>query len=275
MTDTMMKLLMCTNGDRHSYPAMEYGVWLSGITKQEVFLLGVVEDGDDSHLVEELVADTANRLEQNGISHSTRIEQGNVRRVIADYAAKGNYLTVVGPLGRPAWKRVVQGRSFRRIMQDISTPILYVRKAYLKLERMLLCMGGLGYAANMQAVAIQLARMTEASVTLLHVVEPVTLTYPTAVVVQDHWQTILETDTPQGRNLRQAVSLAEEAGLPVEFKVRRGSIVHEILEEVRQGDYDLVGLGSPYGAHSLRHLYMPNVTAEIAETLDYPILTVR
>lgn len=275
MKNTMQKLLLCTNGDEHSRPAIEYGVWLAGITKQEVLLLGVVESGDDPHPVEELLGDTASRLGQMGLSYNFHIEHGNARRVIADHASRGDYLTVVGPLGRPAWKRMVQGRSFRRLMQNISTPILYVPKAHLKLERMLLCMGGLGYAANMEAVAIQLAKLAGTCVLLLHVVEPVTLTYPTAVAVQDHWQTILETDTPQGQNLRKGLSLAREAGLQVDFKVRRGSIVHEIMEEVKHGDYDLVGLGSPYGAHSLRHLYMPNVTAEIAETLDRPILTVR
>jgi nucleotide-binding universal stress UspA family protein len=51
--------------------------------------------------------------------------------------------------------------------------------------------------------------------------------------------------------------------------------VHEILDEVRQGKYDLLGMGSPYSAHSLRHLYMPNVTAEVAEGVLLPVLAVR
>jgi nucleotide-binding universal stress UspA family protein len=52
-------------------------------------------------------------------------------------------------------------------------------------------------------------------------------------------------------------------------------VVHEILEEMRNGHYDLVAMGSPYSSESLRHLYMPNVTAEVAETLISPILVVR
>jgi nucleotide-binding universal stress UspA family protein len=275
MIENMTKLLLCTNGDLHTRPALEYGVWLADITKQDVYLLGVVETRNDYRSVEELVADTADRLEQSGVPYSAKIEEGNAPRVIADYASEASYLTVVGPLGRPAWKRVVQGRSFRRIMQKIPTPILYVRKAHLKLERILLCMGGLGYAANMETVAIQLAGLAGASATLLHVVEPVTLAYPTSVEIQDKWQNILETDTPQGRNLKRAISVAQGAGLSAEFKVQRGNIVHEILEEAQRGNYDLVGMGSPYGTHSLRHLYMPNVTAEVAEVLDCPILTVR
>jgi nucleotide-binding universal stress UspA family protein len=65
------------------------------------------------------------------------------------------------------------------------------------------------------------------------------------------------------------------AGFQPEFKVRHGDVVHQIIDEVRKGDYDLVGMGSAYSAHSLRHLYTPNVTAEVAEELEIPILTVR
>jgi nucleotide-binding universal stress UspA family protein len=51
--------------------------------------------------------------------------------------------------------------------------------------------------------------------------------------------------------------------------------VEEVLKEIKQGDYDLVCMGSPYSSHSLLHLYTPNVTAEVAETAHIPILTAR
>jgi hypothetical protein len=66
-----------------------------------------------------------------------------------------------------------------------------------------------------------------------------------------------------------------QAGLEVEFKVRHGSIVHEIVNEINHGSYDLLGMGSAYSAHSLRHLYMPNVTAEVSEVVAIPLLSVR
>jgi hypothetical protein len=34
-------------------------------------------------------------------------------------------------------------------------------------------------------------------------------------------------------------------------------------------------MGSAYSAHSLRHLYMPNVTAEVSEVVAIPLLSVR
>lgn len=267
-------LLLCTNGDLHTRPALEYGVWLAETIKAQVELLGISESSDEVGMVKALLDETAGKLDLLGISYKTVLDSGQGPETIARYAGP-QHLAVVGPLGRTTWQRMVHGRSIRQIMEKVSTTILYIRQAHLKLERILLCMGGLGYASSMQMVALYLAQATEARITLLHVVEPVNLEYKTAREIQDKWRNILETETPQGKNLSQSLVLAERTGLRVEFKVCRGNIVHQILEEARQGSYDLIGMGSPYSAQSLRHLYMPNVTAEVAEALECPILTAR
>jgi nucleotide-binding universal stress UspA family protein len=47
------------------------------------------------------------------------------------------------------------------------------------------------------------------------------------------------------------------------------------LAENSEGNYDLICMGSPYSANALRQLYAPNVTAEIAESTNCPVLTAR
>jgi nucleotide-binding universal stress UspA family protein len=56
---------------------------------------------------------------------------------------------------------------------------------------------------------------------------------------------------------------------------RVGNIVEQILEELKEGDYDIVCMGSSYSTDSLRKLYTPNVTAEIAEIVHLPVMTAR
>jgi nucleotide-binding universal stress UspA family protein len=131
---------------------------------------------------------------------------------------------------------------------------------------------GVGHALSAERWPLFLAERVDASVTLLHVVEPISYDYPVAREIQDHWQDILETDTPQGQNLRTALRMAQEMGITADFKVRHGDIVHEILAEASARDYDMIVMGSPYSSNTLRHLFMPNVTAEIAEAVDCPIL---
>jgi len=275
MDNHKLSLLLCTNGDEDSRPVLEYGVWMAGLLKSSVVLLGIVEGRSDKLAVEKMLEETSDVLRRADISYEVRTDDGKAPVVIARHAISGNYITLVGRMGRSAWRRAVRGRSFRRILERVATPVLYVPAARLRLNRMLICLGGLGYAASMEHLGLYLARASKAHVTLLHVVEPITLDYPTAREVQNHWNDILSTDTPQGRNLGEALEEVRKAGLEAEFKVRHGNIIHEIVEEARQGDYDLVGMGSAYSAHSLRHLYMPNVTAEVAESLECPIFTVR
>jgi len=268
-------ILLITNGNEQNRPALEYGVWLSSVLDAPVTLLGVIEHPQDARQVNQLVEETAQMVRKADLQLDIQVEEGRALIVVPRSAVEGGFLTVTGPLGRPAWQRVIQGRSFRRLLERVCTPILYVRHGQRKLERMLVCLGGLEYSESLMQLCLHLASTVGANLTLLHVVEPVTLQYPVSKEVHEHWKHVQDTPTPQGTNLRRAYQLAREAGLNVEMKVRHGNPVHEIVEEVKQGGYDFTGMGSAYSTHSLRHMYMPNVTAEIAENINSPLLAVR
>jgi nucleotide-binding universal stress UspA family protein len=276
MTDEPFRLLLCTNGCETTRPSLAYGAWLAGLLKVPVTLLGIVEAAVQQTSVQTLTQQTEETLKNNKIQYKLIIDKGHAPDVIAHHAMRAEHsLVVVGPLGRPAWRRLMMGRSFRQLMARIQRPILYVPKEHLQLQKVLVCMGGLGYADTVIQLSVRFAELTGADVTLLHVVEPITLDYPTSHEIFEHLENIQETNTPQGRNLRAALQLIHAAGLTARLKVRRGSVVNEILDEISAGHYDLVGMGSAYSVHSLRHLYMPNVTAEVGESVPCPILTVR
>jgi nucleotide-binding universal stress UspA family protein len=52
-------------------------------------------------------------------------------------------------------------------------------------------------------------------------------------------------------------------------------VIREIVAEAREGDYDLIAMGSPYSAQGQRHYFLPNVTAAVAEAVERPVLTSR
>jgi nucleotide-binding universal stress UspA family protein len=276
MTADVLHLLLCTNGCETTRPSLAYGAWLARLLQAPVTILGIVEESSQQASVRALTQQAANSLAENNTQYELVVERGFAPDVIARYAASQEHsLVVVGPFGRPAWRRIMMGRSFRRLMARIQRPILYVPREHLRLQKALVCMGGLGYADSVIHLSVHLAGLTGAEVTILHVIEPITLDYPTSHEIFEHLENIQETDTPQGRNLRAALQLIHTAGLTARLKVRRGSVVNEIMDEIATGNYDLVGMGSAYSAHSLRHLYMPNVTAEVGESVPCPILTVR
>jgi len=264
--------LLAFSGAETSLPALDYGVWLAEQLQVPVSLLGIVEIPSERKAIEKMIESTAAYLEGAGIPYQTQITSGNCRQVICQQAVNGRHLAVFGPFGRPLVRRYLKGRSFRRILAAIRTPVLYTRQAHKNLKNILVCMGGLGYAKSAAGWAFYLAEMMQASVTILHVVEPIYFKYPTANKIQVQWEDILHTNTPQGQNLGEVMNSAKEMGVTADLQVRQGDIVHEILAEVKSQNYDLVVMGSPFSTSSLRHLFMPNVTAEIVESVDIPIL---
>lgn len=276
----MINVLITTNGFKGTWSAIEYGAWFAESLQAKITLLGVTEKLnpaaiEDHHPLEDVFERAVSLFKEKGVAYSLEVQNGDAEEVISKKANSGDFITVVSPLGRPQLRRWLTGRSIRHFIETISNPILYVPEVRLSLNKLLICIGGLGFEVQAEDLALQIAMKTQAEVTLLHIVPPVDLDYPTTRVVSEHWRDLINTDTVLGRNLRKAVETVEAAGLIARVEVRTGHVVEEIDSVLKAGNYDLLCMGSPYGGNALRQLYAPNVTAEIAEAAHCPVLTAR
>ena len=274
------EFLICTNGHETTWPAIEYGAWAATSTQGRVTLLGIAEQRGGASIdtkppLEDIFARAVQLFEEKGVQYTLEVRNGDAEQIIPPEANKRGGITVIGRLARPRLRRFFAGRSIRHLLAEIASPILYVPQVCLPLKKMLVCSGGLGYEVSAEQVAIRLGLATRAQMILLHVAPPVDLDYPSARAEQEHWRELGKANTLSGRNLRQAQDAARAAGLEAEIRARQGNVVEEILAEIKGGNYDLVCMGSPYGGHGLRHLYGPNVTDEVAERAECPILTAR
>ncbi len=274
------EFLISTNGDQSTWPAIEYGTWAAALLGGPVTLLGVAEHLpsapiDDKYPLEEIFARAVEGFEEKGISYTLQVENGDAEEIIPREVKKKDCIAVIGPLGRPPLRRFLAGRSIRHLMAEISAPILYVPQIRLPLRKMLVCIGGLGYEITAENLAVQLAAASQAEVKMLHVSPPVDLNYPAARLEGKYWRDLINTNTLPGRNLRRAVETARQAGLVTSVVARQGNVVEEILGEMRDGNYDLVCLGSSYSAHGLRQMYTLDVTGEVAGSVSCPIVTAR
>ncbi len=274
------EFLICTNGHEANWPAIEYGAWIAASVNAPVTLLGIAEHLpsapiDDKYPLEEIFARAVELFQQKAVHYTLEVENGEAEQVIPRVAAKQEGVTVIGRLGRPPIRRLLAGRSIHHLMAEIKTPILYVPQSCLPLKKMLICSGGLGYEVTAEQLAIRVGQANKTEVTLLHVAPPVDLDYPTARAEREHWRDLDKTDSLTGRKLREALDAARAAGLSASIKARQGNVIEEILAEIKDGDYDLVCMGSHYAGHGLRPLYGPNVTDEVAERAMCPILSAR
>jgi nucleotide-binding universal stress UspA family protein len=275
-----VELLIATNGFKGTWPAIEYGAWLGKILELKVKLLGVTEklnpaQIDDHHPLEDVFSRAVELFQQNGLEVDLEVQNGNAEEVIPREARRGNFITVIGPLGRPQIRKWLTGRSIHSLMEQIIGPIMYVPESRLPLRNALICIGGLGYEITAENLAMRLSGLVQAHITLLHVIPPMELDYPTAREVIKSAEHLAESETPIGRALRKGLEMAKASGQEAAIKVREGHVAEEILAEIKAGDYDLVCMGSPYSTSALRQIYAPNVAAEVATVVHNPILIAR
>ncbi len=268
-------LLLCTNGAVEGRPALEYGVWLAGLLDLPVTLLGIVETPAQDASIQQTLHEVGANLEAARIAHTTLVRAGHARDTICAEAIPDQHLVVLGPLGRPQWRRWLQGSAFRRMMPNLQAPFIYAPTTHRQLNRILVSTGALDYAVSAECWALYLAQRAGATLTILHVAEAVHYHYPTATQMETHWKALLKTDIPQARHLRALLEQAQTQGVETSLRVRQGTVVHEIIAEARAGQYDLVVMGTKHSSHSLRRQYLPDVTAEVMETLKIPVLVVR
>ena len=273
-------LLITTNGFKGTWFAIEYGAWLAESLKMNITLLGVTEALnpaaiDDHHPLEDIFERAVDLFKEKGLAYNLEVRNGEAEEVIPEKANAGNYITIVSPLGRPKIRRVIAGRSIRPLMEKIREPILYVPEVRFPLKKVLISAGGLGYEAAAENLALRIAGVNQAEVTILHVVPPTDLDYPTTRSLRGHIGDLAETNSLPGRSLRHALEMAQEAGLNARVIGRQGIVVEEIVDEVQAGGYDMVCMGSSYSANTLRQYYAPNITAEIADVVRCPLLITR
>ncbi len=276
MLDVLVKkkILLVTNGCTEGWQTIEFAVWMAALMDVPLTFLGVVESDDEEHPVEAIFSRALNLFQKKGISYELQLVNGDTEEVLANMDWNEDIYLFVGPLGRSQVKHWLIGRSFRKIMASVPCPIFYVRSARMALDKVLICFGGLGYAGKAEEIGIAIGKLAGAELTFLHVVPPVESDRLLGQGDDVESQDLADDDSV--RILQEARKHADARGVASQVIVRQGNVVNQILEELQSNEYDLVCMGSSFSdQESLRHLYAPNVTAEIAEAVNAPILTAR
>lgn len=270
------ELIVVTNGYKGNWPAVQYGAWLAKAMQTNLTLVGVVERNDQKHPVEDFFSEAIGFLRQETVNYQLRVHNGSMENLLPQlsYANKNN-IFLFGDMEHHTLRKWMSGSKFRAVMSSIASPILYAPNVRLPIKKILICLGGLGYTITAEHLGMQVAQLNQASITLLTVIPPIDLDYPEARTLRENWKKLAETNTLPGKSIREAIETAQKMELKASVHIRNGNVVEEILAEIKGGDYDLVCMGSTYSAHGLRHMLTPNVTAEVAEAIQVPILTAR
>jgi len=278
MTDdqTIMKILFCTDGSIQAENAVRFGAPLAAAFQAETSVLGIAEKTGQEDAVMAALRRAQDMLKEYHLNPELIAKAGRPVREIVKRSRETHYdLVVIGAVRKdtqgPLW---MSGRAYK-IIESVASPVLVVIGNRSGLRRILLCTGGTPQANQAVLFAGTIARHVNASVTLFHVLAQPPAIYARLIEQQEDADRVLASDSKLGRTLSHQKKMLDDLGVPGEVHLRHGLVVPELLKELERTEFDLVVSGSSRSGDALRQYVMGDVTREIVNRAELPVLVVR
>jgi nucleotide-binding universal stress UspA family protein len=270
-----MKLLICSDGSEQADRAMRLGAAIAGACGAAVTLLGIIEGPGQSEVILESLKRGQALLQDKGIQAELITKAGNPIEEIVRRTRETNFdLVVIGAARKQPRGRFWLSSKTYKIVKEVQPPVLLVAGRRLGLKRCLICSGGKTYIDQAVDLMGRIASGVGAGITLLHVLPEPPAIYAHLPGMQETVDWLLRSTSELGVNLRREKETLEKLGVATEVKLRWGSVLEEILREIKEGSYDLVVTGSAL-SRGLRTYVLGDVSREIVNRTICPILVVR
>jgi len=271
-----MKMLFCSDGSHQAENAVRFGALIAAACEAEPAILGIVERASDQEPLLQALRREQDILRDYHLNAELITKAGHPVQEIVKRTREESYdLVVIGAVCKgvrgPLW---MSARAYR-IIESVQPPVLVVIGERSVLRRILICTSGGSQADKAVAFACEIARMGSAVVDLIHVMAEPPAMYADLIGVEEDASRLLASNSQLGRTLRHQKDLLEQAGVFGEFRLRHGLVVPEILRELQRTDYDLVVAGSSPSEDMLRQYVIGDVTHEIVDRAELPVLVVR
>jgi nucleotide-binding universal stress UspA family protein len=271
-----MKILFCSDGSTQAENAVRFGALIAAACQAETSILGIVEKAGQDDAVLQALRRAQEILKEHRLNAELITKPGRPVPEIIKRTQETKYdLVVIGAARKGARGPLWMPASAYKIIESVQPPVLVVIGERTALRRILLCTGGTKQAGAAVQFAGEIARRVNASVDLLHVLAEPPAVYGNLVVSEDDASQVLQSDSKLGRNLRHQKELLENMGIPCEVRLQHGLVLDELLEELHRSEYDLVVSGSSPVQERLRRYIMGNITREIVNRAELPVLVVR
>lgn len=270
-----MKILICSDGSSQAEQAIRFGALIAAPLRVETTLLGITEKPGEEDAIFDSLKRGLQLLKENQVPAELVIKSGEPIEEIVKRTQETKYdLVVIGALRKGTRGPFLMSAKAYKIIKAVEPPVLVVIGDRKALKRVLICSGGQKYIDKAVEFAGRLAGAARASVTLFHV-----LNEPTALAdlsrIEEDVNILLHSSSDLGENLRREKEVLERMGVDSEVRLRHGMVISEVFKEVNRGDYDLVVTGSSPVGGTLRTYIMGNITREIVNRAECPVLVVR
>src|SRR4051812_9074820 len=271
-----MRILICSDGsDPADKPVLLAGL-VAAPSKAEATLLGISEVSADEKPLRDALGSEAEKLRRFGVSPEIVTRSGEpVREILEQTKSKRYDMTIIGARRKassgPYWR---SGKTYE-VIKAIQTPVLLATGVCETLKSFIVCTGGKKYIDAAVELTGKLAAAVGASVTLLHVMAEPPAIYAHLMRLQEDVERLLQSGSELGRNLLAQKQSLEKLGILVEVRVRHGFVLDQIFADVSERGHDLIVTGSSPTRGPLGHYIMGDVTREIVNRANVPVLVAR
>ena len=271
-----MRILICSDGmDPADKPVIVAGL-MAAPTKAETTLLGIAEKSEDEKPLREALESEAEKLRRFGASPELIVRGGEpIREILEQTKTKAYDMTIIGARRKassgPYWR---SGKTYE-VIKAIPTPVLLATGLCETMKSFIVCTGGKKYIDAAVELTARLAAAVGASVTLLHVMAEPPAIYADLVRLEEDVERLLASGSELGRNLLAQKQSLEKLGILVEVRVRHGFVVDQIFADVSERGHDLIVTGSSPTRGPLGHYIMGDLTREIVNRANVPVLVAR
>jgi len=278
-----MKILFCIDDSIQWEAALRFGAQITVACRAEPSVLAITSRARRESALTQAVVRAQDIFRERQISVKAFTRVGDPVREIINHTTENQYdLVVLGALCKgkmlsliAPWWLSAQAGSAHRIIESVEPPVLVVFCSAPELRRILLCTSGDSHTNKAVEFAGKLARCIHAAVNLFHVMQEPPAVYADLMAFEENADRLLASNSKLGRALRYQKNLLERLGVFGEIRLRHGLVVPELLKELQTGDYDLVVSGSAPAEQKLYRYVMGDVTREIVNRAQLPVLVVR
>jgi nucleotide-binding universal stress UspA family protein len=230
------------------------------------------------------LVDLKGRAGRRGIAVTTRVATGiPSEEVITAARAEDSDLIVVGTRGKTGLAHILLGSTAERVIRGAPCPVLAVRtepvdieqegsgSRPVTLERILVPVDFSDCSLDALEYAAVVAQQAEASLTLVHVLEPVT--YGLDFTLDQSKTRHSEVESWRKR-LEELASSLRASHISVESRLWGGLPVDSILDAAQTLPCDLIVMGT-HGRRGISHAISGSVAEAVLRKARVPVLTVR
>jgi nucleotide-binding universal stress UspA family protein len=271
-----MKMLFCSDGSAAAENAVRFGALIAAGCHAETTILGICEQAGTEDALVQSLRRSQELLKQHNLNAELITKAGRPVTEIVKRTRETPYgLVVIGAERRPGRTPALRSAKAYQIIEAVAPPVLVVLGERPALRRILLCSGGGAQAGKAAELTGTIASGAKAEVTLFHVLAAPPAMFAGLLQQEEDVELLLRSDSALGRRLRQQQETLTQLGVACTVRLRHGLVVPELLMELRQAEYDLVVAGSSPTRDPLRAYMLGNVTREIVNHAEWPVLIVR